>query len=170
MSSCPHHLVPPLLPPANCFTVLVVDDMLPNRVLLSKFLKSAGYAIVEAANGQEALDCLLHSPSAPDLIVTDIEMPKMDGVTFIAQTRALSESLSSIPIIAASGNADGKMKQEATAAGVDRFLTKPFNLKALSREMAALLKMRHRSPGRTNQASEQVPNRIGAQLPQKSNS
>ena len=63
MSSPTHDSISPVLPPANCFTVLVIDDMLPNRMLLGKFLKQAGYLVSEAANGWVAR----HSPDCAGL-------------------------------------------------------------------------------------------------------
>ncbi len=131
-----------MVPPANCFTVLVIDDMLPNRVLLRKVLKNAGYAVLEASNGIEALDLLRNQQMNPDLIVTDIEMPVMSGITLIEQVRYLENPASHVPIIAASGNADESMRNEAMEAGSDVFMTKPFDLGELRGEIARLIKAR----------------------------
>lgn len=145
-----HRPIPALLPPANCFTVLVIDDMPQNRLLLHKFLKASGYAVHEAADGVEALDLLSSQSILPDLIITDIEMPTMDGIALVEQIRILNLSTAEVPIIAASGNANDTMRREAIRAGSDRFLTKPFDLKALQKEIAALLKKgRKASSGRT---------------------
>lgn len=156
-----HHSIPPVLPPANCFTVLVIDDMVANRMLLGKFLKSAGYAVFEATNGIEALNFLRDRSIRPDLVITDVEMPVMDGITLIEQIRCLESSLAAVPIITASGNADAEMRTEAMRAGTDCFLTKPFDLKALQKEIAALLKSRRKvaSPA-TRELSPEVSNRL----------
>jgi two-component system chemotaxis response regulator CheY len=140
-----HHSIPLVLPPANCFTVLVIDDMLPNRMLLGKFLKNAGYAVFEATNGIEALDLLRDKVIRPDLVITDVEMPVMDGITLIEQIRYLDSSIATVPIITASGNADEQMRREALQAGTDVFLTKPFDLRVLQKEIAGLLKARRRA-------------------------
>ena len=159
MTTQPHNSIPTILPPANCYTVLVIDDLQPNRILLSKFLKTAGYAVVEASNGIEALDLLMERAVIPDLIVTDVEMPVMDGITLVEQIRYLEAPLASVPIITASGNADDEMRNEAIRAGSDIFLTKPFDLAELRREMATLLRGRRQNPGLTRRIGGPV-NRI----------
>ncbi|HRQ88896.1 MAG TPA: response regulator, partial [Bacteroidia bacterium] len=151
-----------MVPPANCFTVLVVDDMLPNRVLLSKVLKGAGYGVLEAVDGLEAL-ALLKDPRRPvDLVVTDIEMPGMDGIAFVDQLRALDAPVAKVPVIAASGNADDEMRDDAMDAGCDVFLTKPFDLAVLRREIGALLRASRQAVAvrETAPAGLKAPNRI----------
>jgi len=164
MTNHPHHSIPPALPPANYYSVMVIDDMLQNRILLGKFLKAAGYIIHEATNGIEALDLMLRQQLRPDLIVTDIEMPGMDGITLIEQVRCLDNPVSEIPIIAASGNATDEMQRQAFNAGTDRFMTKPFDLVILRKEIASLLKGRRR-PGLTPPITATQPtNRLDAEL------
>ena len=158
-----HHSISVNLPPANCFTILVIDDMLPNRVLLRKVLGSAGYEVVEAVNGEEALTLLLNGEVRPHLIITDIEMPIMDGISMATQLRLPENGLSSIPILAASGNADALMRRDALAAGCDVFLTKPFDIRTLRREIASLLKAKRKRPSRhTDSTSSPAPNRLDA--------
>jgi len=146
MTPQPHHNVPAMVPPPNCFSVLVVDDMVPNRLLLRKMLTAAGYSVAEASDGSEALEMLEQGVVAPDIIITDIEMPRMNGVTLIDGIRNLGGDLAGIPVIAASGNADDSMRDNALGAGSDVFLTKPFDFPRLRKEMAKLLKARR---GRT---------------------
>ena len=146
MTTLQHHSIPPTLPVPNCFTVLIVDDLLPNRLLLSKLLKNAGYAVIEAENGAVALELLNELPQIPDLIVTDIEMPVLDGISFIERTKRIEGKASQIPIIAASGNADDQMGRDASVAGADVFLTKPFNIAELRTSIAKLLREKRMSP------------------------
>lgn len=156
-----------MLPPANCFTILVIDDLLPNRVLLRKVLKGAGYAVLEAANGIEALALLRDPALCPDLIVTDIEMPGMDGITLVEQIRLLPDALARIPIIAASGNADEDMRRRMFSVGSDAFLAKPFDFGILRREIANLIKSRRLPAAIRTQANPlgtPPPNRIEAGL------
>lgn len=153
MTPQPHHSIPAMVPPANCFTILVIDDMLPNRILLRKVLKGAGYAVLEATNGIEALDLLRDQSLSPDLIVTDIEMPVMDGITMVEQIRLLESPIAQVPIIAASGNADEGMRRGALGAGTDVFLTKPFDLAALRREIATLIKSRRQAAAPRSQVN-----------------
>lgn len=135
-----HHNLPVELPPANRFNVLVVDDMPANRILLRKVLQSTGYGVIEAKDGAEALEFLLKGSARPDLIITDVEMPEMDGISMVRHLRAMGSHASDIPVIAASGNPDRQMQSNAMEAGADLFLTKPFELRILRREMATLLR------------------------------
>ncbi len=128
-----------VIPPANCYTVLVVDDLAANRVLLNKVLRGAGYAVAEAASAVEALQ-QLRAGAVPDLIVTDIEMPELDGIGFVREIRGSAGPLAKLPVIAASGNADESMRREALAAGCDLFMTKPFDLGLLRREIGNLIR------------------------------
>jgi len=155
-----------MVPPANCFTILVIDDLIPNRALLGKVLKGAGYAVLEAANGVEALEFLRDRSPAPDLIVTDIEMPVMDGITLVQQIRSLATPIAGVPVIAASGNADDQMRGEAIAAGCDLFLTKPFDLMVLCREIASLIKARRQAAPARGETPSAMPslNRIELRL------
>ena len=159
-----HHSIPQVLPPANCFTVLVIDDMQANRILLGKFLKSAGYAVFEASNGIEALELIRATAIKPDLVITDVEMPVMDGITMIEQVRYLESPLAGVPIITASGNADEEMRSRAFEAGTDVFMTKPFDLKALKKQIAKLLTARRRASQRVGlESTITQPNRIDTQ-------
>lgn len=150
-----------MVPPANCYTVLVIDDLLPNRVLLGKVLKMAGYAVVEAADGAAALSLLSEGQVVPDLIVTDIEMPGLDGIAVIERLRKMEGAVAAVPVIAASGNADPAMELRAQTAGCDRFLAKPFDLAFLRREIATLLKGRRRVGARDETPrKDAAPNRV----------
>lgn len=140
MTPQPHHNIPAMVPPPNCFSVLVVDDMAPNRMLLRKMLTAAGYSVTEASDGTEALEMLENGKVAPDIVITDIEMPKMDGVALVDSIRHLRNTFAAVPVIAASGNADASMRAEALGAGSDSFLEKPFDFSHLRKEMAKLLK------------------------------
>jgi two-component system, chemotaxis family, chemotaxis protein CheY len=153
MTSQPHHSMPAMVPPVNCFTILVIDDLVPNRVLLRKVLEGAGYAVLEASNGIEALELLRDRSLNPDLIVTDIEMPAMDGIAMIERVRLLDHPMARVPIIAASGNADESMRRSALGAGSDVFLTKPFDLGMLRREIARLITSRRQVPPARSQAN-----------------
>lgn len=135
-----------IVPPANCFTVMIVDDLPANRVLLNKVLRGAGYAVIEAKSGLEAIE-LLRGGAVPDLIVTDIEMPELDGISFVREIRRLEGPLANVPVISASGNADDSMRREAIAGGCDVFMTKPFDLARLRREIGDLIRGSRRTAG-----------------------
>lgn len=155
----PHHTLPPTVPPENRFTVLVIDDMAPNRMVIGKFLGAAGYAVVEATNGAEALELLRDGQFVPDLVVTDVEMPVMDGISLVEQIRYLDSAVSEVPVITASGNADDDMRREALAAGSDVFLAKPFDFRQLAKEMSNLLRTKRRviRPAVSNSLGQRFP-------------
>jgi len=105
------------------FKVLIVDDDYINRLLLISLLKKELYQveILESSNGEEALK-ICHEHSNIQLILLDIEMPRMDGVEFLIQYK-LNTTLPQIPTIAVSSN-DLRIK-EIRSAGADAFIIKP---------------------------------------------
>lgn len=104
--------------------ILVVEDNLDNRRILVYRLKRIGeFEIVEANNGQEALD-IVQTPPAPDLIFMDLKMPVMDGWEATKRIRQLDVGRS-IPIIALTAQAMAGDEQKALAAGCDDYLAKP---------------------------------------------
>jgi CheY-like chemotaxis protein len=104
--------------------ILVVEDNLDNRRILVYRLKRIGeFEIVEANNGQEALE-IVQTPPAPDLIFMDLKMPVMDGWEATRRIRSLDVG-PSIPIIALTAQAMAGDEQKALAAGCDDYLAKP---------------------------------------------
>ena len=126
------------LPKANGETILVVDDEVniisANRRMLSRH----GYKVLDAGNGQEALEMFRSRPDTIDLVVTDIMMPGMDGMGLI---RALKASYPTVKIIASSGLGSGlghgsqgpDRAEELKALGVGVFLAKPYSTEKLLR-------------------------------------
>ena len=113
--------------------VLVVDDDRHIRDLLRELLAEDGYEVAAASNGAEALELL--AVFAAQVILLDIDMPVMDGVTFAQRYRAAFSEDAQAPIIVitAGGNAPARARQ-LQAAG---FVGKPFDLDELSRSIAA---------------------------------
>ena len=112
--------------------ILVVDDDPPIRTTLGMFLISAGYDVATADNGITAVAHL--SSAVPDLLVTDLNMPKMSGVELISHVRTLHPK---VPIVAMSGDYRG----EAVPAGIiaDRFYPKGQHLQHLLATIASLI-------------------------------
>ncbi len=104
--------------------ILVVEDNLDNRRILVYRLKRIGeFEILEASNGQEALEIVKQDPP-PDLVFMDLKMPVMDGWEATRQIRKLDGG-ASIPIIALTAQAMAGDEQKALAAGCDDYLAKP---------------------------------------------
>ena len=110
-------------------TVLVVDDSASMRALVSTALRAAGFNPVEASNGQEALNTV-KSMSLVDLIITDLNMPMMDGITFVQKLRQMS-AFKYTPVLLLTTETRTEQKDKAKAAGATGWLTKPFDPKQL---------------------------------------
>jgi len=103
---------------------LIVDDSVTIRQMVSFTLRQAQFEVVEAENGADALKKL--TSFAPDLIVTDLNMPVMDGLTFIRSARALPATRY-IPILMLTTESQAAKKAEAKAAGATGWIVKPFD-------------------------------------------
>ena len=101
-------------------TVLVVDDEAPVRKVLRKMLESAGYSVLDAANGREALQRVRQR--AVDVMITDLAMPEKAGVDTIRELRSFSPA---VRVIAISGASQGRFLKTAALAGAQATLTKP---------------------------------------------
>ena len=104
--------------------ILAVDDSGSLRQMVVFSLKAAGYQVVEAVDGQDGLDKA--KAGAYDLILTDQNMPRMDGLTLIRSLRSLP-SYQSIPILMLTTEASAEMKAKGRAAGANGWLVKPFD-------------------------------------------
>lgn len=104
-------------------TIMSVDDSTSVRQMVSFTLKSAGYNVVEAKDGLDALGKLKEGPV--NMILTDLNMPNMDGIELIREVRADS-SHKFIPIIMLTTESQADKKQEGKAAGATGWIVKPF--------------------------------------------
>lgn len=104
-------------------TILVVDDAALVRAYYRAILEEAGFRVGEALNGLEALETLL--AGAVDLLVVDINMPQMDGVTFLRTLRQREGSIASIPALVTSTESAEADLAAARAAGANYYLVKP---------------------------------------------
>jgi two-component system chemotaxis response regulator CheY len=121
------------------FRVLIVDDSPAMRGFVRRVLDFSGLevgAVFEAGNGLEALDLL--SREWVDVILTDINMPRMDGETLVA-TLAQSASLASVPVIVISTDATTTRMDHLRALGVRGYLAKPFLPETLREEIERVL-------------------------------
>ena len=119
--------------------ILVVEDQADNRRILRDLLGNAGYELVEAESGEEALTAV--ETKRPDLILMDIQLPVMDGYEATRRIRSKPE-LRSIPIIAVTSYALAGDEAKALAIGCNAYVAKPFSPRALLgkvREQLALV-------------------------------
>jgi two-component system chemotaxis response regulator CheY len=105
-------------------TVLTVDDSGSIRQMVSFTLKSAGYEVVEATDGQDGLDKA--KAKTVDLVLTDQNMPRMDGVTLIKTLRSLP-NYKTVPILMLTTESGDAIKTQGKAAGATGWLVKPFD-------------------------------------------
>jgi two-component system cell cycle response regulator DivK len=108
--------------------ILVVEDQEDNRRILRDLFASAGYDLIEAESGEQALAAL--GAQRPDLILMDIQLPVMDGYEATRRIRSDPE-LRSIPIIAVTSYALAGDEAKALAAGCNAYVTKPYSPRAL---------------------------------------
>jgi two-component system, chemotaxis family, chemotaxis protein CheY len=104
--------------------VLTVDDSRTMREMVSFTLRNAGYDVVEAGDGQQALSVV--NTNRVDLVIADLNMPVMDGLTLIRKLRALP-AYRTVPILMLTTESDERKKQEGRAAGATGWIVKPFN-------------------------------------------
>jgi two-component system KDP operon response regulator KdpE len=130
--------------------ILVVDDEPQITRVLKTTLSTRGYAIRTAADGDEAVQTI--KEWSPDLVITDLRMPNMDGLELCRHIRAKSQT----PIIVLSVKGEDKIKVEALDAGADDYVTKPFSVPELLARVRAAL--RRSVP---TQAPDQGPIAVG---------
>jgi len=128
-------------PPAaetSSATVLVVDDTADMRALIADILRD-DYRVLTARDGAEGLEVALRV--APDLIISDVMMPRMDGHEFCRQIKENPSTLQ-IPFVLVTAKADPAMKIDSLNRGADDYLTKPFDERELKARVRSLLKVR----------------------------
>jgi two-component system, chemotaxis family, chemotaxis protein CheY len=114
--------------------ILIVDDANLVRLYYRQILEDAGFEVEEAINGLEALERLLVSPA--DALIVDINMPRMDGVTFLSALRRQPLPLSSIPAFVTSTESSAADVAAPRAAGANFYYVKPIGREDLARYMA----------------------------------
>jgi len=113
-------------PKSKIKNVLIVDDSPSVRHLTSNIIKNAGFQAIVAKDGLEALEILQSSNDLPDIILTDVEMPRMDGYDLLSSLKR-SAVLQSIPVVMITSRTSEKHRRKAFDLGVSEYLTKPFD-------------------------------------------
>lgn len=109
-------------------TIMLVDNYPETRLLLKKWLESRGYRLVEAADGQEALD--LAPLAQPDLILMDLRLPKLNGIAVARRIRQIP-ALRDVAIVALTALDPARFRAAAISVGCIDYLTKPIDLEKL---------------------------------------
>jgi CheY-like chemotaxis protein len=118
-------------------TILIVDDFDDTRLLLRTWLQRKGYQVVEAENGNQAI--AEAESRQPDLIIMDVEMPELDGLSATRKIRELPNS-EAVPIVVVSAYGADQFRAEALAAGCNEYVSTPFEPEELEKLIKSLLK------------------------------
>jgi CheY-like chemotaxis protein len=116
--------------------ILIAEDNTINRELLRELLEARGHTVIEACNGQEALDAI--QEAQPDILLLDINMPVMDGFAAVRKIRE-DPHLATLPVLAVTANAMLGERETILNSGFDGYLSKPINGQALAEEIGRLL-------------------------------
>jgi CheY-like chemotaxis protein len=125
--------------------VLAVDDNPVNRTIVKAMLVRQGHAVTLAENGVEAVAAVTGQPF--DLVLMDVQMPEMDGLTATRQIRQLPEPQCRIPVVALTAHASEEAWEECAEAGMNAFATKPIRPEKLSTAIALALRAKMPSAG-----------------------
>ena len=119
----------------NDLTILLVEDSDDTRYFMRLELEHCGYKVIEAADGQKAVELALEEH--PDIILMDLSLPKVDGIAATRQIRE-EEALKKVPIIAITAHHESTFRQDAAASGFDAYVTKPVDMNFLSELISGL--------------------------------
>jgi CheY-like chemotaxis protein len=132
-------------------TVLIAEDNATNRELLRELLEMRGYAVVEACNGQEALDMV--EQTRPDILLLDLGMPVLDGFAVVRRIRE-NPRLAMLPVLAVTAYAMQGDREKVLNSGFDGYLAKPINARALEGELDRLASKPDGQKASRNQSHE----------------
>jgi len=118
-------------------TILVAEDRDASRELISTVLTAAGYLVIEARDGQEAVDRAMEISA--DLVLLDLYMPQLDGFAVLERLRERPE-YAAVPVIALTASAMAGDRERALECGFTEYISKPVNMAFLRREIERLLR------------------------------
>jgi DNA-binding response OmpR family regulator len=136
--------------PDEAPTILLVDDEDAVRKVLAFPLERDGFAVIQAADGEEALERFAAGPV--DLVVLDIMLPRLDGLEVCKRLRATS----TVPIIMLTARDDELDKVIGLELGADDYITKPFSIREFRSRVRALLRRARSTPGPADMADERI--------------
>jgi two-component system cell cycle response regulator DivK len=117
--------------------ILIVEDNEDSRELVAKVLKNKGYMIVEAVDGEEAIEKVV--AEKPDLVLLDISIPKLDGYEVAKRLKSM-EDVKDIPIVAVTAHAMKGDREKVIAAGFEGYISKPVNVRELPDQVKSYLR------------------------------
>lgn len=132
----------------NRATILSVDDDEGLQVVITHYLEAEGYKTLSATSGKQVMNVL--KDSTPNLILLDLVLPDTDGISLLAQLRALKK----IPVIVVSGKSDTTEKIVCLEMGADDYMTKPFEMRELSARIKAVLRRSSEDPQQGGPAND----------------
>ncbi len=112
--------------------VLVIEDNPTDLKLMGEVLKMSGHIVRERTSAEEAVDAI--ATDKPDVILLDLQLPGMDGLTLVRQLKA-HPATSLIPIVAVTAYTDRYRREDIAAAGCDACITKPIDTRSLSKQL-----------------------------------
>jgi CheY-like chemotaxis protein len=112
---------------ANMALILLVEDNADMLMMLTQVLKWGGYEVITGRSGQEGLDQIDNTHQFPDLIISDLSMPDMNGLEFLDAVRS-NPDWNHVPFVIMSAHSASDEANQALSHGADDFLVKPFNL------------------------------------------
>lgn len=118
-------------------TILVVEDSEDTRAVIRLELERWGYRVVEASNGREAIEMTEHL--CPDLILMDLNMPEVDGLTAAGAIRKYNEQCAGVPIIAVTAYDTFGIEEAALEAGCDAYVRKPLDMSQLEKTISGFV-------------------------------
>jgi two-component system, chemotaxis family, chemotaxis protein CheY len=125
------------MPAASALRVLVVDDQLTSRMLIREGLQQIGITHIEMAkDGEEGLKMMMTKPA--HLVISDYNMPKLDGIEFLRAVRS-HEPIAKCAFIILSGRGDKELVYKAVRCGVNNYLVKPFTVPALRAQIEGVI-------------------------------
>lgn len=129
-------------------SILYVEDNFDNRILILRILEAEGYHVLEAEGAKEGME--IAQRTQPDLILVDISMPGIDGLTFTTILKS-DPALNSIPVVAITANVMRGDRERSLAAGCDGYIQKPVDVDALPRQIARFLHHSNQGSGKAEE-------------------
>jgi CheY-like chemotaxis protein/HPt (histidine-containing phosphotransfer) domain-containing protein len=149
-------------PPVGPLLVLVAEDNATNRLVATRMLERFGHRVDSVENGREAVQAV--ASRHYDLVVMDVMMPEMDGLTATAEIRALPGAAARTPILGLTANAQRADEEACIAAGMDHVATKPISAERLGQAIADVMARAGRAASGADRAERAVEDAIGDRM------